>query len=252
MQLDHVVIIVDNLDLASQDYSDLGFTVAPGGVHGGGVTQNALVAFEDGSYLELLEFLQPPPDSHIFARGVEIGEGMLTFALLPDDIEADVARARRHGLQMHGPSAGGRTRPDGLAIAWKTARTGNPALPFLCADVTARDLRVPYGPARLHANGVEGISQLTVLAQQPEETAKLYAALLGEDARSSEDALQFSLGSCSIALAAPGTKAEREYMQSRGPGPYTLTMPSRSAEASMLDAGKTHGVEIRLKRGSET
>src|SRR5919202_6968225 len=107
MLLDHIVILVDDLDLAVQDYTDLGFSVVMGGEHADGVTRNALVAFEDGSYLELLNFLSPPPEGHMFAHGAHSAEGIIAYALLPDDIEADVAAARRRGLHMRGPLDGG-------------------------------------------------------------------------------------------------------------------------------------------------
>ena len=131
MLLDHIVILVDDLDLASRDYTDLGFSVVVGGKHADGFTQNALIAFEDGSYVELLNFLSPPPEGHLFARGTQSAEGIVSYALLPDDIEADIARARSHGAHVRGPIRGGRLRPDGLEIAWQTGRTDHPALPFL-------------------------------------------------------------------------------------------------------------------------
>ena len=49
--IDHLVIMVRDLGAAIRDYSELGFTVVPGGSHPTG-THNALIAFADGSYLE--------------------------------------------------------------------------------------------------------------------------------------------------------------------------------------------------------
>ena len=60
--IDHVVILVKNLDQAVADYTQLGFNVVPGGEHTDGATHNALVAFADGSYLELIAFKREAPE----------------------------------------------------------------------------------------------------------------------------------------------------------------------------------------------
>ena len=59
-RLDHLVILVRDLGSTVRDYEGLGFTVTPGGEHVDGLTRNALIPFEDGSYLELVAYL----DSH--------------------------------------------------------------------------------------------------------------------------------------------------------------------------------------------
>lgn len=250
MLLDHIVILVDNLDLASQDYTDLGFSVVVGGEHADGVTQNALVAFKDGSYLELLNFLAPPPDDHLFARGGRSAEGIIAYALLPDDISADINRARQHGLRIEGPLEGGRTRPDGLELLWQIGRTSEPVLPFLCADVTPRDLRVPHGPAQHHPNGVTGIADVRVLVGDLAVGAKLYRALLGDAAQTEEtaDTVRFKLGPTIITLTEPQTDAERARLAQHGPGAYALTLRSPHEGVEQHDA-KTHGVEVRLECG---
>ncbi len=137
--IDHVVIVVHDLDKASADFAAMGFTVVRGGEHTGGVTHNALVAFEDGSYLELVAFLDAPPDGHPFYRK-HGEEGLVTFALLPDDIIGDVAAAERRGLNLDGPRRGGRTRPDGVKIEWETAWPRTRDLPFFCAECDGQGL----------------------------------------------------------------------------------------------------------------
>jgi catechol 2,3-dioxygenase-like lactoylglutathione lyase family enzyme len=48
-RLDHLVILVRDLDQAVREYDVLGFTVTPGGEHTDGLTRNALIPFRDGS-----------------------------------------------------------------------------------------------------------------------------------------------------------------------------------------------------------
>ena len=59
LSFDHLVLVVRELEAATRDFSSFGFKVTPGGVHAGGLTHNALVAFSDGSYLELLAPTRP-------------------------------------------------------------------------------------------------------------------------------------------------------------------------------------------------
>jgi catechol 2,3-dioxygenase-like lactoylglutathione lyase family enzyme len=54
-RLDHLVILVRDLDRAVRGYEGLGFAVTPGGEHADGLTRNALIPFRDGSHLELGE-----------------------------------------------------------------------------------------------------------------------------------------------------------------------------------------------------
>jgi hypothetical protein len=56
--IDHVVVVIQELERAMVAYRGLGFTVVPGGRHATG-THNALVGFADGTYLELLAFREP-------------------------------------------------------------------------------------------------------------------------------------------------------------------------------------------------
>jgi hypothetical protein len=56
---DHLVILVEALEAAVAGYEELGFRVSPGGEHADGLTRNALVPFADGTYLELVWFVDP-------------------------------------------------------------------------------------------------------------------------------------------------------------------------------------------------
>ena len=51
-RLDHLMILVGDLGVAVSDYEHLGFTVTSGGEHADGLTRNALIPFDDGSYFE--------------------------------------------------------------------------------------------------------------------------------------------------------------------------------------------------------
>src|SRR5262245_23920283 len=139
--IDHIVILVNDLAAASADYAAIGFTVTPGGEHTGGATHNALIAFADDTYLELIAFKRAEP-GHRWWRHAALGEGLVDFALLPSATADDIAAARERGVAYAGPADGGRLRPDGQQIAWQLGMPPTPDLPFLCGDVTPRALRV--------------------------------------------------------------------------------------------------------------
>jgi catechol 2,3-dioxygenase-like lactoylglutathione lyase family enzyme len=183
LRLDHIVIAVRDLAATVTRYEDAGFTVTPGGRHPGRNTQNALVVFDDGAYLELITYHAPSPDERWWRELDAHGDGLVDFALWPQDLPAQVAQAQARGVEgLTGPLPGGRVRPDGVRVEWQTARQSRHDLPFLCADLTPRALRVPEGAARRHANGASGVAEIAVAVPDVEASLERYRAFLGDDA----------------------------------------------------------------------
>jgi hypothetical protein len=174
--LDHVVRVVLDLDTAVAEHRKRGFTVTPGGEHAGGLTHNALIGFQDGSYLELIAFhdVAAARGKHSWAPVAERGGGWADFALLSNDVAEEASALGE--LVARPPEEGGRTRPDSVAIAWRVARLEKP-LPFLIEDLTARDLRVPHGAAARHANVTTGVASIVLGATDPARVAERYARL---------------------------------------------------------------------------
>lgn len=173
--LDHVVLVTRDLERAVADHRRRGFTVTPGGTHADGVTHNALVPFADGSYLELVAFRDlARGHGHRWWKIAADGGGFADFAVLSDDLAADVAALG--DLVVRPPLRGGRVRPDGVELKWRTAVLA-PPLPFLIEDLTPRDLRVPSGAASEHANGAAGIASLALGTTNMADAEWRYASL---------------------------------------------------------------------------
>jgi hypothetical protein len=162
-KLDHVIIAVDDLDTAVADYRALGFTTIYGGRHANTATHNALICFQDGSYLELLAPTGEPPLPGMadFSPLLANGEGLAGYALLSHDLIADAEALRARGAQVGDVADGRRKRTDGIALQWRTANIDGGKSPFLIEDVTPRNLRVPDDLNTItHPNGVTGIARL--------------------------------------------------------------------------------------------
>jgi hypothetical protein len=174
-QLDHVVLVARDLPSAIADHRRRGFTVTPGGEHADGLTHNALITFADGSYLEIVAFRDLRRAlTHRWWKVAADGGGLADFALLSDDLAADSAAL---GELVKTPAQdGGRIRPDGVELKWRTAVL-KPPLPFVIEDLTARELRVPGGAASDHANGATGIASVAVGAVDISDAEWRYASL---------------------------------------------------------------------------
>jgi len=255
--IDHCVILVPDLATGIRDYEGLGFTVIPGGEHPGG-THNALIAFADGAYIELIAFQEPTaPSQHRWRRFLDARGGLIDFALGSTDLAADVARLTGAGLPYE-PMDGARARPDGVQLQWRSASV-SPAgqLPFVIEDVTPRGLRVPSGEATQHANNVSGILSLTIAvgdlaAAQGRFTALLDAIPLVE--RDNPDlrahTATFVVGQYSLELAQPidAQSPLAAQLAARGDGPYSacLTTDPGPSAARWLDPSAAHGARLQV------
>ncbi|MES2718579.1 MAG: VOC family protein [Pseudomonadota bacterium] len=260
LTLDHLVILVPDLDAATTDYRALGFTVQPGGTHADGATHNALVVFADGSYLELIAFLRPQPDHRWGGHAARGHSGFVDFALLPGSVGAVVAEAAARGLAYRGPIDGGRLRPDGERLVWQIGTPPTPELPFLCGDVTPRALRVPEGSGRQHANGVTGVACLTVAVSDLDASLAAYAALLGQPGERLPltglglQQARFALGTASLLLVAPaagahGPAAQALHSALGGRPAGVVGLALRGPAAASLSQTRSHGAPIEILAG---
>jgi len=252
--IDHLVIAVPSLETAAKDYEALGFTVVPGGRHAGIGTYNALIAFEDTAYIELIGFYEPRPD-HRWWAPLQAGGGLVDFCLQTDDLAGAAAALRRAGVDMGEPESRNRHRPDGFEVRWRFALARGAhrgQAPFVIADETARDERVPR--QRGHANGVTGIGTVTVAVGNLATVRRWYAQVLG---RAGEDidrpdlgaiGVRFMIGPHAFEFVTPAGQpgAAADWLGERGPSPYAATLRAGGARGA-LDPAKTHAARLTLE-----
>jgi catechol 2,3-dioxygenase-like lactoylglutathione lyase family enzyme len=253
LAIDHLVIAVDDLEAASKDYRELGFTVVPGGRHTGIGTYNSLIAFRDGSYLELIGFYEKPRPDHRWWAPLQKGGGLVDFCLQTDDLPRETQALRRAGIDIGEPEKRDRKRPDGKEIRWmfSLARGAHRGVaPFIIADETGRDERVPR--ERDHANGVIGISTVTVAVSDVARVRGWYSTILNQPGVevTRQDLLaagvRFLIGPHTFDFVAPSAPASplTAWLTARGPSPYSATF--LGGRPGDLDLAKTHGARLAL------
>jgi len=251
--IDHLVVAVPDLDKAVQSYARLGFTVVPGGRHPVG-THNALIAFADGAYVELIAFYEPNP-AHKWWEPLRKGGGLVDYCMQTDDLRGDTAAFRKAGVEIDDPSPLSRKRPDGYELHWVLSIPRGPhrgVAPFLIEDETPRDERVPRQHA--HPNQVTGIRTVTVAVEDPTVAQRWYAQVLGQPGQRVERAdlggagVRFAIGPHIVEFVAPVRPASalREWITTRGASPYAVTLATREGRLGDLDPGDTFGARLTL------
>ena len=193
------MILAPSLAPAIATYERAGFTVVPGGRHDVIPTENALIAFADGTYLELMALRDDEARASLAVRAARPGfadelragsavgrrfyprlagaPGTADFVLAVRGIERLASEARRRGFPMTGPTTLSRERKDGVKLEMALVLPESPALPFFIEDRTARELRVPGGEKARHANGATGLSEVRVRTENLAAATLAYAEL---------------------------------------------------------------------------
>jgi catechol 2,3-dioxygenase-like lactoylglutathione lyase family enzyme len=260
-RIDHIVIGVQDLDQAVADYETLGFTVVPGGTHTGGETHNALIGFADGTYFELIAFVDPSaPSDHRWHAAIANGEGVIDFAVGTDDATAEADRIAGEGVANDGAVDGGRERPDGQLVAWRNLVVPGAleaGAPFIIEDRTARDLRVPSGADTMHPGGFQAVDGLTVVVDDLQAARRLFTTLLDDDGNEVEPsvagagaAYRFPVGDQWVELVTPDERNSRLRMalNEHGPAPYTVLLRTTDRSFAGEDMALTHGARFELKQ----
>lgn len=249
--IDHLVIVVNDLEQAARDYRQLGFTVVPGGQHPVG-SHNVLISFEDGSYLEIIAFYREAID-HRWWDPLKKGERLVDFCFQTNDLRGDTGKLQQAGVAINKPVPWSRKRPDGFELKWLLSlATGSHrgVAPFLIEDVTARGERIPqeFG----HANNILGIAKVVVAVGELARTGKWYGALLGQagepfsDSQLGADGLRFRAGSHIMEFVTPREASSPlvNWLREYGPSPYSAVLTSDRSGAASFDLTLTHGAQL--------
>ncbi len=249
--IDHLVIVVNNLDQAADDYRRLGFKVVPGGKHPAG-SHNALIAFDDGSYLEIIAFYREAPD-HRWWDPLKKGERLVDYCMQTDDLAGDTRRLRECGVSINDPVPWSRIRPDGYELEWMLSLaigSHRGVAPFLIQDVTPREERIPRESS--HENGAAGIGTLTVAVGELSKIDHWYQTILGcQPQPVADDALEaqglcFTAGPHRIEFMMPVTAQSPlvDWLKQYGPSPYAATLQTQRTAPMLFERQLLHGADL--------
>ena len=133
--IDHIGIGAADLDRGIAFVAErTGVTAVKGGVHPGRGTQNALMSFGGGTYLEIIAPVpgaKPQPEDASLATLAT--PRPVFFAVRSTDLEGTIRLLREKGFAISDPQPGSRKRPDGSVLNWRTAAlegAGLEAAPF--------------------------------------------------------------------------------------------------------------------------
>jgi len=201
--IDHVVVLVRDLERARVTYERLGFTLTPRGYHTLGSQNHCIVFGRD--YVELLAVPKPHPAMQYFTDFLAAGEGLGAVALATDDAESAQRELVGAGVTADPPLDFSRPveLPEGARdAAFRIVQLSPADTPgcrtFLCQHFTPELVwRDEY---RAHALGATGIAALGIIVEDPRSAASGYARLFDVKPSRVAEGLLVETGSAPIAL----------------------------------------------------
>jgi hypothetical protein len=183
LELDHAVICGSNLDTLRQSFSDVGLTPDFGGPHGNGLTQMAILAFDDGSYIELLAPAKPGSTAGSeWAKFTSEDAVTCAWAVGTNVLLQQVDQLKKAGIPVKPPERGSRKRPDGMSIEWMAANVGSATpgstLPFIIEDETPREWRVQTS-ASVKGAPVSGVESVVIGVSNLDASIALFRKAYG-------------------------------------------------------------------------
>ncbi len=147
LEIDHVTLGASRLEALASAFAAAGLAADYGGLHSNGITHMSHVAFDDGSYVELVSVLRPGQPSPWWHEHIVHEGGPCAWAVRAENLDAEVQRLRARGVCVGDATPMERKRQDSQVVEWDLAFVGDLGAgamhPFVIKDRTPRELRVP-------------------------------------------------------------------------------------------------------------
>jgi glyoxalase-like protein len=195
LKVDHVTICGPDLSALQDAFARLGLAAEYGGPHATGGTHMAVIGLEDGSYVELVAPLKGGAVTESgWSRLMRANAGACAWAVGSADIQKDVDALKSAGLPVDGPFPGGRKKPDGKVLQWRTAALGTQQagamLPFMIQDGTPREWRVRPS-ASAGQIGLSGVAAVVLGVKDMDAAVNLFRKAYGWPVPAREDHPEF-------------------------------------------------------------
>nr|WP_247876747.1 VOC family protein [Ochrobactrum sp. CM-21-5] len=216
--VDHVFLLVNDLEKSAEQYRRLGFTLSPRGVHSKEKgTGNYTIMFGN-DYFELLGIVaQTVGNLHQREKLVAQGEGLHAVACRIDN--AREAKSDLNALGIKTSEVGAFSRPvqlpngdEGIA-AFETVHFVDSEVPqgmvFMCQHKTRNTVWIPE--LIQHPNGANALSAIVAISDDPENTAKGFSHLFANGKmKGRDDGWKVTTGehSADLLVLAPEKAAE--------------------------------------------
>jgi catechol 2,3-dioxygenase-like lactoylglutathione lyase family enzyme len=251
--IDHVVVLVRDLDRARDAYARMGFTLTPRGYHTLGSQNHCIMFARD--YIELLAVPKPHPAMQYFSDFLARGDGLGAIALASGNAAAARAELKGSGIGAEAPLDFSRPVEGGEA-KFRIVQLPSEATPgcrtFICQHFTRELVWRPQFQS--HALGATALAGLAVSTEEPGAVTTRYAGVFAEEPRRVEEGLVVDTGSAPIAVAAPGGLRRRldgASLPAR-PSPLVAALFVRVADRTAAAAALRRGgyAPVQLKDGS--
>jgi catechol 2,3-dioxygenase-like lactoylglutathione lyase family enzyme len=247
--LEHVVIAVRDLAVATTSYERLGFTVTPGGSHPSGGTTGNGVFFANGTYLELLTFYDREKAADL-AKFLEQREGPRSIGVEVPSAVAIGDSLRAAGIEGTEPEKGKWEASSPVTKEWLTIDP-KPALP-------GNIFFVDYLRAsQLHPNTATGIRSVWVMVKTLQEATHTFERLgfsVGKQIsapRFGAVVQEVTLGKASLMLMMAKEKRteSRSHEHTAGSGIVCLSIMVQDLEAARAVIQARTGLTLEVYKG---
>ena len=183
-KIDHVTIAGPSLKHLHDMLDEVGIRTEYGGRHSSGLTEMALTSFPDGSYLELIAWVDAaaPHPGQSWAKFMDEQGGPCAWAIEVADVPKEQARLKEAKIPVSEPARSGRVRIDGVRLEWETAGVGpgdrGSLFPFLIHDFTPREQRA-YPSGKPTTSEYTGISRVVIAVKDLNAAIAQYRRAFG-------------------------------------------------------------------------
>jgi catechol 2,3-dioxygenase-like lactoylglutathione lyase family enzyme len=199
--VDHVVVVVRDLDAAAAQWRKLGFTLSPRGTHSPQMgTGNYTIMFGE-DYLELLGVLQDTEQNKPTRELLGRREGVERTAFTTDDAAAGAEDLKSRGLAPLGPVHFGRPvdLPNGQksearfnVFRWPLTESPGGMRIFACQHLTRNTVWIPE--LQQHANGATHLATVEILSADPKRAAEHMSRLIDQPVSAADGAWRVPSG----------------------------------------------------------
>jgi hypothetical protein len=251
--IDHVVVMVRDLDHAAENWKRLGFTVSPRGTHSAHMGTGNYTIMLDPDYIELLGVLAATEHNGPARAFLEKREGVERVAFTAVDSADGAEEIRARGYPPIGPTDFERpvTMPNGTLSAakfrtfqWPVKEAPGGMRIFACQHKTRETVWIKELMA--HANGAKRLRKVVLVAPEPAKEAAHLARMIDRETKEEADG--------GVAVASGADRADfvfltKEQLSRRYPEVPLTGLPERGAAGLVIAADMASAEKVLKSAG---